>query len=779
MSNNVISRTNFDVTLDGFDILLGIETHKVRGFLDINFDGNLDVLISSERLNDGPDKYNPTTPQTLNPSGLYAFDISRGKLMQLPGLYYSPLAINIFDIDNNGFSDIVVFDSGDESTTHSYEVEGVKTEFRDLTSVGYLTSEILFTESSYKKSDLINDAIYQYRKSDQELFGSRIQSLSPFFQDNPSEIPDDIWKYLMVYNVIVFDFDGDGWDDIFLENGGGSIGGSQLLLDGKSGEIDKNFSEVWDREYIELIGIGQRFISYTVSASSRGSVWIAAGTMKEENTEKSESYRNILMEMEKTPNGWVAHSKYALPLPGWADDFTQVTEISLEVDQNSDPRFIYLVHSKDQTNDLGYFVGTYIQALSIDPVSGLISDVTSEKIPYQSKSSALFRPDGSINRVNPRPEINSQLLDVDLNNDGFNDLVFLIGNIKDYSQSIWVNTGAGTFMPATEIYLDTDLKEINPQFIADSDSDDLIEFWTVFELKSTSSLRIERTEITDFRNDLIFGSLPVEMHLSGFNGAYLLSVLEIDPTTVNRENYVSVFDNVIASVGTNIHMFAPGAKVHGFENYDDIISLREGNEVAFGYTGNDHITGNEGNDLIYGGGGVDFAYFSGEKDEYSIFVGASRLEITDSQTDRDGKDDLIEVERVIFSDSGFAFDLDRNAGFAAKLLGAFLGPEGLTNHEYVGIALGLIDSGLSNNAILAEALKVVFGNNPSGADLINGFYRNLTGEEAPPTLLNEYVRLIDSGELTPLGLANQVLDHEINAANINLIGLASTGLEFI
>ena len=50
MSNPVITKTFFDFPVNGYDILQGIETHKVRGFFDVNFDGVNEVLISSSRL---------------------------------------------------------------------------------------------------------------------------------------------------------------------------------------------------------------------------------------------------------------------------------------------------------------------------------------------------------------------------------------------------------------------------------------------------------------------------------------------------------------------------------------------------------------------------------------------------------------------------------------------------------------------------------------------------------------------------------------------------------
>jgi len=43
--------------------------------------------------------------------------------------------------------------------------------------------------------------------------------------------------------------------------------------------------------------------------------------------------------------------------------------------------------------------------------------------------------------------------------------------------------------------------------------------------------------------------------------------------------------------------------------------------------------------------------------------------------------------------------------------------------------------------------------------------------------INTYATLIDSGSLTPLELATQVAEHPLNAESIDLIGLATTGIE--
>ena len=141
--------------------------------------------------------------------------------------------------------------------------------------------------------------------------------------------------------------------------------------------------------------------------------------------------------------------------------------------------------------------------------------------------------------------------------------------------------------------------------------------------------------------------------------------------------------------------------------------------------------------------------------------------------------ELSEIERIHFIDKSLAIDLTGNAGSVAKVLGAFLGPEGISRTDLVGIGLGLLDGGMSYEELIQEAITAVFGENPAGSSLVDAFHRNLTGEPPAASLLNEYSALIESGNLTALNLATQVAEHELNLANIDLIGLASTGLEFI
>ena len=134
--------------------------------------------------------------------------------------------------------------------------------------------------------------------------------------------------------------------------------------------------------------------------------------------------------------------------------------------------------------------------------------------------------------------------------------------------------------------------------------------------------------------------------------------------------------------------------------------------------------------------------------------------------------------RISINGSKYAFDIDANAGITAKILGAFLGASGIQRADLVGVGLDLLDSGTTYEGLLQAALDAVFGPSPSGVTLVNHFYGTLTGQSAPQSLIEQYGSLIDNGSLSPVSLAMQVAENELNLQNIDLVGLATTGIEY-
>jgi hypothetical protein len=226
---------------------------------------------------------------------------------------------------------------------------------------------------------------------------------------------------------------------------------------------------------------------------------------------------------------------------------------------------------------------------------------------------------------------------------------------------------------------------------------------------------------------------------------------------------------------------APGQITINFGTTIENIIGSAFNDALFGNIQDNVITGNGGSDNIDGGYGLDIAAYSESLSAITISSNkedssAVTWEITLSNGD---KDTLVNVERLSFNNTRVALDLDGHAGSTAKLLGAFLGSDGVANTRFVGIGLQYLDAGGTYEELMELAAATVFGETPNSRTVVSTFYKNLTGQQAPEDVIATYASLLDDGELSVLSLSLQVADNELNLTNIDLVGLSSSGLEYI
>lgn len=138
---------------------------------------------------------------------------------------------------------------------------------------------------------------------------------------------------------------------------------------------------------------------------------------------------------------------------------------------------------------------------------------------------------------------------------------------------------------------------------------------------------------------------------------------------------------------------------------------------------------------------------------------------------------LQDVERLQFTDRRMALDLDGNAGKIARLLGAVFGAQSVKNPEYVGIGLGLLDSGTAYADLAAQAMAAA--GKTTSTDICNQIWLNLTGSSATPADIAPFVEMLDKGQLSVGALTVMAADTDMNAANIGLVGLQQTGLAYL
>jgi len=239
------------------------------------------------------------------------------------------------------------------------------------------------------------------------------------------------------------------------------------------------------------------------------------------------------------------------------------------------------------------------------------------------------------------------------------------------------------------------------------------------------------------------------------------------------------------------------------------------NDEVQGLGGNDRFKGfgstdENSMDRFFGGDGVDTSVYQGKISEYSInsskgtdqsphiwdsrvntadtpiedFVRTPGFYVRDSVSNRDDVDSLAEVERLEFEvaeangANRVALDLDGNGGTAAKILGALWGKESVENPTFVGIVLHYLDSGVSYEALLDLALGAILGANKTNEAIAELVFTNLVGVAPTDAVTKELAGYMDSGAYSQAGFARAISDLDLNATNINLVGLTDTGLQY-
>lgn len=207
------------------------------------------------------------------------------------------------------------------------------------------------------------------------------------------------------------------------------------------------------------------------------------------------------------------------------------------------------------------------------------------------------------------------------------------------------------------------------------------------------------------------------------------------------------------------------------------------NYWAFGNAGNDQMARMADKNIYNffdGGTGIDTVVYSQLRSDYTITKFSTSLYEGFTVKNNTAPssivaDSMIRVERFIFTDKKLAFDLSENAGRVAKILAAVFGKAAVTNKEYVGIGLGLIDSGMTYAALAELAL------NAAGAKdndtVVDRLYQNVLGSHPTASQKSPFVQMLENG--TSKGsLAIMAADSSFNATSIGLTGLAETGIEY-
>ncbi len=208
--------------------------------------------------------------------------------------------------------------------------------------------------------------------------------------------------------------------------------------------------------------------------------------------------------------------------------------------------------------------------------------------------------------------------------------------------------------------------------------------------------------------------------------------------------------------------------------FRDTLTGSVGDNRLEGSDGDDTFNSTQGVDTLDGGNGLDSVVYPLARSAYTLSSagGVHSIEKPNSA----GSDTLPATERLHFSDTRLALDLDGHAGQTAKLLGAVFGAGSVANRQFVGIGLSLLDSGVSYVDLAAAAVGVT--GNTSPADVVTLLWTNLVGSAPTVAQAAPVVALLEAG-LSVGTLTVVAAELELNASNIGLVGLVQNGIEFM
>jgi Ca2+-binding RTX toxin-like protein len=196
---------------------------------------------------------------------------------------------------------------------------------------------------------------------------------------------------------------------------------------------------------------------------------------------------------------------------------------------------------------------------------------------------------------------------------------------------------------------------------------------------------------------------------------------------------------------------------------------------------NDTIKGQPGTDFFDGGLGLDTVVYNGPMERYTINKTGNRYVVSEP-TGSDDTDYLINIERLQFSNTKVALDMTGNAGDAARLIGALLGPSYVKDKALAGVVIGLLDQNYSTQTIatlgLGTSTYIGLAGSSSNEDFVKHVFKNVIG--IPPTEadLQTYMGMLSAGT-SQAALAMMAADTEFTAEKIGLTGLIMNGWEFI
>jgi subtilisin-like proprotein convertase family protein len=204
-----------------------------------------------------------------------------------------------------------------------------------------------------------------------------------------------------------------------------------------------------------------------------------------------------------------------------------------------------------------------------------------------------------------------------------------------------------------------------------------------------------------------------------------------------------------------------------------------GNDAINGGAGFDALDGGAGDDLLDGGGGIDTAVYHAPKARYSITKTDAGWTVVDS-SGINGTDQLSHVERLRFSDTMLALDINGDAGQAYRLYQAAFNRA--PDQTGLGFWIKVMDAGVSLNDVAASFMaspefKDMYGPAPSHAEFVNKLYLNVLHRPGEAAGVAFWMEVLDNPAVSPAGVLAAFA--ESNENQVGLIGVIGDGFAYI
>ena len=196
-----------------------------------------------------------------------------------------------------------------------------------------------------------------------------------------------------------------------------------------------------------------------------------------------------------------------------------------------------------------------------------------------------------------------------------------------------------------------------------------------------------------------------------------------------------------------------------------------------GTAANDQFTAGTGNNAIDGRGGIDTVVYAGPRANYQVSKEVWGYSVTDS-AGPGGRDTLIDVERVQFSDGWEALDVDGVAGKAYRLYqAAFDRPAEAAG---LGYWIWRMDEGTTLQQVALEftrqpEFEALYGKNPTDAEFIGFLYKNVLHREPEGAGFEFWMDAI-----TKMNRAEVLVEFSESFENkAQVIGSIENGMDFV